>query len=1198
MCKEEKCFAAGHFSCIAPFTCRGGGILPEDRAAERRRDQLRRERQEEYRAFLKQQSSNKFRERTINDSTSGPSTTSYPRPSSVAEKRKALAQERHQELQSHSKPPLPFPHYKPARAVNEHETSREADNQRRMWPDRGGPHDVLEEHHRCSGDERLSRALARERERDYSQGVGARTPPQRQRWEERGISNRQVHFDHEYDRDGRQMEPKREYPSQRRHWDEEEEGLMQWARGQGKSKGLESRPPSSPTQSNVKRAGGSRSLSAPVVGGIAALGAGSSEADKKKKQREYAEQLRAQMRDKQAAKEREREGISSGTHSQSQHPQQADRGRPSSPWRHSYSNVEEHSSRALSPRRRERVRFSPERNIHFGPDSTATSSKPPGHPAPLQPYWPGMYYGGYPYPPPASFPPFPPPQIGHPYYPPPPSLPPSLNTNPYLSPYIPPHYHSDSRQQTTRDKSSNGRLSPRKPMEASEVEELNFVLRESDSGKGMAKAKKDSYRLQLLEQMSERNENKQKECLEKREFERRKQQEVYDPFGKGGCGAPIRDKRGQLVTDLKQMKKVNDERMIIGLPSTTPLPGEIAEGGAAGILDGSFNEPNSPRSSYEFRRSKELRSKSVQDDYKETLEQQMREREEIKRREKEKKSEADKLETERIERECKLLEEKYKLEREGEKQLKMRNEALKREEEEREREEAERKREEEWRQQEALKLEAEKKKLTFIENMEKQLPVESQPRSSSPPIPTLRKMDPQFPAQTAIPSHPQLPQQQLPTSPPVPTLHHKHLIASNNRGQGGTQEYPNNNGVPPEHQSQRTSTATIRRPDSAKLELLQRSFSAHAGVPQPVNAPNEKAGVSGGSSMNVVGSSRSAQHLPPPHPAEAIPQSLSEPRPSSSGVSATYGAPEDDVMENLLRNLHSVRRKLETERQKVIAPKEPDQSTTRGDANPQGPWLPAGVDPNGGNNKPGFWKARLAGHRKNRPTSSHPHHPPPRVPQQREEKRGEDKPRRRQWKLIPRENIPLQISSEHDEDRYSASGTREETAPNPHPRHARNNNSQRLGGEDRRHVEPPSWLRPRLPQSHDPTRGNYDFTDSHSLRPPSVGGESQFSMATLDVDGMARRNEERMRRLESILNSQARDSRTPQSILSDFLSRNGRTKDYYNQTSSKNGVSSSPRRPFAANVFTPPDVCQSRDSDTSQELDYETGYPVAASTPT
>ena len=1180
---------------MAPFTCRGGGILPEDRASERRRDQLRRERQDEYRAFLKQQSSNKFRERTSTDSTSGPSTTSYPRPSSVAEKRKTLAQERHQELQSHSKPPLPFPQYKPARAVNEHEISREADNHRRMWPDRGSPHDVLERHHRCSGDERLVGLLAREREikeRDYSGGVA---PPQRQRWEERRISNRQVHFDNEYNRDGHQMEPRREYPSQRRHWDEEEEGLMQWARGQGKSKGLELIPPSSPThlsQSSVKRAGGCRSLSAPVVGGIAALGAGSSEADKKKKQREYAEQLRAQMREKQAAKEREREGISSGTHSQSQHPQQADRGRPSSPWRHSYSNVEEHSSRAFPPRRRERVRFSPERNIHFEPDSTATSSKPPGDPAPFQPYWPGMYYGGYPYPPPGSFPPFPPPQNGLPYYPPPPSLPPSLNTNPYLSPYLPPHYHSDWRQQTTRDRGSNSQLSPRKPMEEKGVEEeLNFVLRESDGGNGMAQAKKDSYRLQLLEQMRERNENKQRECLKKRDFERKNEQEVYDPFGKGGCGAPIRDKRGQLVTDLKQMKKVNDERMIIGLPSTTPLPGEVAEGGAAGILDSSFNEPNSPQSSYEFRRSKELRSKSVQDDYKETLEQQMREREEIKRREKNKKSEADKLEKERIERECKMLEENYRLEREKEKELKMRNEALRREEEEREREEAERERE--WRQQEALKLEAEKKKQTFIDNMERQLPVEIQPRSSSPPIPTLRKMDPQFPVQTAIPSQPQ---QQLPTSPPVPTLHHKQLIASNNRGQGGTQEYPNTNGVPPEQQHQRTSTATIRQPDSTKLELLQRSFSAHAAVPQPVNAPNEKAGVSGGSSMNVVGSSRSAQHLPPPHQAEAIPQSISEPHPSSSGVSATYGAPEDDMMENLLRNLSSVRRKLETERQKVIAPKEPDQSTTSGDANAQGPSLPAGVNHNGGNSKPGFWKARLAGHRKNRHTPSH--HPPSsenRVPQQSEEERGEDKPRRKQWKLIPRESFPLQISSEHrsdDEDRYSASGTGEETNPHLHPRHARDNNSQRLGGEDRRHVQPPSWLRPSLPRGHDPARGNYDFTDSHSLRPPSVGGESQFSVATLDVDGMARRNEERMRRLESILNSQARDSRTPQSILSDFLARNGQTKDY-NQTSSKNGVSSSP-----ANVFTPPDVCQSRESDTSQELDYETGYPVAASTPT
>ena len=32
----------------------------------------------------------------------------------------------------------------------------------------------------------------------------------------------------------------------------------------------------------------------------------------------------------------------------------------------------------------------------------------------------------------------------------------------------------------------------------------------------------------------------------------------YDPFGKGGGGAPVRDINGRLMTDLRQMKTVND----------------------------------------------------------------------------------------------------------------------------------------------------------------------------------------------------------------------------------------------------------------------------------------------------------------------------------------------------------------------------------------------------------------------------------------------------------------------------------------------------------------------------------------------------------------------------------------------------------------------------------------------------------------
>ena len=207
---------------------------------------------------------------------------------------------------------------------------------------------------------------------------------------------------------------------------------------------------------------------------------------------------------------------------------------------------------------------------------------------------------------------------------------------------------------------------------------------------------KEAYRAQLMEQMKERREQKERERIKREEQDMKKEQEIYDPFGKGGCGAPIRDRRGQLVTDLKQMKKVNDERQLCGLASTTPLPGDVAEGGGAGVLDESLTEQISPRfvTSYDVKKSKELQSKAVVGDYREALEKQMREREDLKRQEKERKTREEKLEAERIEKELKQLQEKYQLEKEREKEkqheLKLKNEALQREREEKLREEEER----------------------------------------------------------------------------------------------------------------------------------------------------------------------------------------------------------------------------------------------------------------------------------------------------------------------------------------------------------------------------------------------------------------------------------------------------------------------------------------------------------------------------
>ena len=1001
-----------------------------------------------------------------------------------------------------------------------------------------------------------------------------------------GGGGRQVHFERENGAHYGRTDPTRETHTRRKDWDEEEQGLMQWARGQSKNKAPVSRPPTSPTYSprTLGRAGGSRSVSAPVAGGIAALGGGTSEGDKRKKQREYAEQLRAQMREKQVVKERER---TSGILQRSEFPERADTlhsGRPSSSrWRQSFRDMEEHSTRNFPPHRRERVRSSPERDAEFHRGDFA--SKMPGNPPPLQPYWQNMYYGGFPYPNPANIPPFPPPTTGLPYYPPPPPLPPSLN-NPYISPYYPPYHPppppavTEPTREAAQVRGSKDSLSPHTfTMGKGEGEEdLNIML----GGKGGGKAEKEAYRLQLMGQMREKQENRQRERVERSEFERRKELEVYDPFGKGGCGAPIRDKRGHLVTDLKQMKKVNDERMMIGLASTTPLPGEVAEGGAAGILDNSFTDHTSPRSSYEFRRSKEQRSKSVQEDYKEVLERQMKEREEIKRREKERNSETEKLEQERIERELKLLEEKYKLEKERERELKLRNEAVKLEQEEKEREEADTKREKEVKQQEALRLEAEKKKQTFIDNMEQHRPLQNPARSNSPPIPTLRKLNPQSSPPTAISSHPPLHQQQHSTSPPVPTLHHQLLIANNNRGEEGGHPSQQSLTVDPPGGSSpqllRTNTATIRHLE--QQEQLKRSLSANAAAPLPVYQGNTTStgatNGSGGDTATVVGPSHS-DRLSTKTQADSqtvrpIPHSVSEPHPSSSGVRVPQNpAHVTYAMGDMLRNLRSV---LETEREKVTVengPQQQDSGATAVD-------LPADVGQKRERGKPGFWKAKLAGSRKSRPSPSNPQlSGSDTAPQQQSQDnfRPEHKPRK-QWQLLPNNNFSIQPSADHHGDMqqvYSESGPRDETRPGDRRK-------------DNRHPPTPSWLRPTLPRGHNSASGNHDLLSIDSNRTPSIGGESHFSVATLDVDGMARRNEERMQRLEAILNSQARDSRTPQTILSDFLSRTSRTGHH------------NPRR---STVLDSLGGRQSRESVASQDLDYEEGYgyqPVASSTPT
>ncbi|XP_053415478.1 centrosome and spindle pole-associated protein 1 isoform X2 [Nycticebus coucang] len=68
-----------------------------------------------------------------------------------------------------------------------------------------------------------------------------------------------------------------------------------------------------------------------------------------------------------------------------------------------------------------------------------------------------------------------------------------------------------------------------------------------------------SYQEALQQQIREREERRKKEREEKEEYEAKLEAEmrIYNPWGKGGGGAPLRDAKGNLITDLNRMHRQN-----------------------------------------------------------------------------------------------------------------------------------------------------------------------------------------------------------------------------------------------------------------------------------------------------------------------------------------------------------------------------------------------------------------------------------------------------------------------------------------------------------------------------------------------------------------------------------------------------------------------------------------------------------------
>lgn len=261
------------------------------------------------------------------------------------------------------------------------------------------------------------------------------------------------------------------------------------------------------------------------------------------------------------------------------------------------------------------------------------------------------------------------------------------------------------------------------------------------------------------------------EKLAKENYDKQKNTEIYDPFGKGGCGAPVRDQHGNLVADLKQMRKINENR----LSNSSPL-GQLRQ--SDGLQSPADHESPQTILTYDKMDDK----KATQESYRDYLQRQVKEKEAIKQMEKERQKYEEQKELEQLEKDRKRLQEDYERELERQKKkeedARKRNEAIKREAEIKrqmvimQREEEVLKDEEEWR---AL---AEKRLDENIANATDSV----QRQSNSPPIPSLRHKGQQLsnppPLRTPdphsmAPDHATIRPSFRTTSPPVPTLRKK-----------------------------------------------------------------------------------------------------------------------------------------------------------------------------------------------------------------------------------------------------------------------------------------------------------------------------------------------------------------------------------------------------------------------------------------
>ncbi|XP_070784596.1 centrosome and spindle pole-associated protein 1 [Enoplosus armatus] len=236
------------------------------------------------------------------------------------------------------------------------------------------------------------------------------------------------------------------------------------------------------------------------------------------------------------------------------------------------------------------------------------------------------------------------------------------------------------------------------------------------------------YQEALRQQIKEREERKRREKEEKERYDAKIEAEMmeYNPWGRNGGGAPIKDQKGNLVSDLNQMHRINEESYRNPVSSNRQIQSFLMRNGHTPGVEASapllhplpgFDDQLTPEQLH------------IQDRYKKALKQQIEEN----KRKQEEESERMRIEEEKEEK--RLKDQRARIQQEYE------------EEEQRKQKKVEHRQENQrWIHEPESQLQEEEKRVRQEQEIVKKVPESareevrlSYEREPSPPIPTLQK---------------------------------------------------------------------------------------------------------------------------------------------------------------------------------------------------------------------------------------------------------------------------------------------------------------------------------------------------------------------------------------------------------------------------------------------------------------------------